>query len=67
MIGGHFRFHGRVRALAVAATKAGLKCCIPENIKVKVPGEVAPAKPEKSEKKPKDRTKSESPKAGAKA
>src|SRR5690348_14862466 len=26
---GHFRFHGRVRALAVAATKAGLKCCIP--------------------------------------
>lgn len=32
---GHFRFHGRIRALAVSATKAGLKCCVPENIKVK--------------------------------
>ncbi len=49
---GHFRFHGRVQAIAVAATKAGLKCCAPENIKVKKKEE-APAKPEKAEKKPK--------------
>ena len=24
---GHYRFHGRVKALAVAANEAGLKCC----------------------------------------
>src|SRR5262249_5493414 len=24
---GHYRFHGRVKALALAATEAGLKCC----------------------------------------
>ena len=24
------RFHGRIQALAVAATKAGLKCCVPK-------------------------------------
>jgi large subunit ribosomal protein L18 len=69
---GHFRFHGRIQALAVAATKAGLKCCVPENIKVKVKEE-APPKIEKSEKKPKgdkpktDRPKTEKPKADAKA
>ncbi len=69
---GHFRFHGRIQALAVAATKAGLKCCVPENIKVKVK-EDAPPKVEKSEKKPKgdkpktDRPKTEKPKADAKA
>jgi large subunit ribosomal protein L18 len=69
---GHFRFHGRVQAIAVAATKAGLKCCVPENIKVKAKGEAAP-KAEKSEKKPKgdkpktDKPKTEKPKADAKA
>lgn len=51
---GHFRFHGRVQALAVAATKAGLKCCNPDNVKKPKPKEEAPpAKPEKGEKKPK--------------
>jgi len=48
---GHFRFHGRIRALAVAATQAGLKCCVPENIVAKPKAEAAPAKPEKAEKK----------------
>jgi hypothetical protein len=49
-----------------------LKCCVPENIKVKVK-EDAPPKVEKSEKKPKgdkpktDRPKTEKPKADAKA
>jgi large subunit ribosomal protein L18 len=76
---GHFRFHGRLQALAVAATKAGLKCCVPENIKVKKKEEAAP-KPEKGEKKPKgeksdkpkgekstDKVKGERPKTEAKA
>ena len=40
---GHYRFHGRIQALAVAATKAGLVCCNPENIKK--PGERAAAAP----------------------
>ena len=48
---GHFRFHGRVMALAVAATEAGLKCCDPKNIK-------KPAKPEpKAEAKPEGKAK----------
>lgn len=66
---GHFRFHGRVRALAIAATKGGLKCCVPENIKVKSKDEAAAPKAEKTEKKPKgEKTKSERPaKAEAKA
>jgi large subunit ribosomal protein L18 len=70
---GHFRFHGRIQALAVAATKAGLKCCVPENIKVKAKAEAAPPKAEKSEKKPKgdkpkgDKPKGDKPKAEAKA
>jgi large subunit ribosomal protein L18 len=53
---GHYRFHGRVEALAVAATKAGLVCCNPENIKKPEPKQAEPAakpaaKP-KGEKKP---------------
>jgi len=67
---GHFRFHGRVRALAIAATQGGLKCCVPENIKVKDKSAPAPAPAApKAEKKPKgdSRPKSERPKAGAKA
>jgi large subunit ribosomal protein L18 len=71
---GHYRFHGRVQALAVAATKAGLKCCVPENVKAPKPKE-APAEkaPEKAEKKPKgdkpkgDKPKGEKAKAEAKA
>ena len=55
---GHYRFHGRIEALAVAATKAGLICCNPENIKKPTPKSAEPppaaakaAKP-KGEKKP---------------
>lgn len=71
---GHYRFHGRIQALAVAATKAGLKCCDPANVrKPKPKEEAAPAKPEKADKKPKgdkpkgDKPKGEKPKAEAKA
>ncbi len=46
---GPFRFHGRVKALAVAATKAGLKCTGLEE-KKKVAAE-APAKDAKKDKK----------------
>src|SRR5687767_3130025 len=34
---GHYKFHGRVQALAVAATQAGLVCCEPKNIKQPAP------------------------------
>ncbi len=73
---GHYRFHGRIQALAVAATKAGLKCCNPDNVrKPKPKAEAAPAKPEKAKKeggkegKPKGEKaeKAEKPKAEAKA
>jgi large subunit ribosomal protein L18 len=37
---GHYRFHGRVKALAVAANAAGLKCCESK------PGKKKKAKPE---------------------
>jgi large subunit ribosomal protein L18 len=43
---GSYRFHGRVLALAVAATEAGLVCCDPKNIKKPAPpAEKAEAKP----------------------
>lgn len=69
---GHYRFHGRIQALAVAATKAGLKCCNPDNVRKPKPKTEAPAKaPEKAKKegKPKGERpeKSEKPKAEAKA
>src|SRR5262249_59145469 len=49
---GAYKFHGRVQALAVAATQAGLVCCDPKNIKQPAPpGEKAEAK--KGEGKPK--------------
>jgi large subunit ribosomal protein L18 len=71
---GHFRFHGRIQALAVAATKAGLKCCNPDNVRVPKPKEAQADKPaEKAEKKPKgeksksDKPKAEKPKAEAKS
>jgi large subunit ribosomal protein L18 len=69
---GHYRFHGRIQALAIAATKAGLKCCNPDNVR-KPKTEAAPPKPEKPKKegggkegRPKGE-KSEKPKAEAKA
>lgn len=74
---GHYRFHGRIQALAIAATKAGLKCCNPDNVrKPKPKTEAAPPKPEKAKKegggkegKPKGEKgeKHEKPKAEAKA
>jgi large subunit ribosomal protein L18 len=49
---GSYKFHGRVQALAVAATEAGLVCCDPKNIKQPAPpAEKAEAK--KGEGKPK--------------
>lgn len=62
---GHFRFHGRVQALAVAATKGGLICCVPDNIKGPKAKNAPVEKPvEKVEKRPKgpkggDRSKAE--------
>lgn len=56
---GPYRFHGRVLALAVAATEAGLVCCNPKNIKQPQPktqAETPAAKTEakaKTDKKPK--------------
>jgi large subunit ribosomal protein L18 len=50
---GHYRFHGRVKALAEAANGAGLKCCEPKPGKKKkeAPPEKKPAaKPEKAKK-----------------
>lgn len=69
---GHYRFHGRIQALAIAATKAGLKCCNPDNVrKPKPKEEAAPAKPEKGKKEQKPKgekpEKAEKPKAEAKA
>jgi large subunit ribosomal protein L18 len=48
---GGYRFHGRVQALAVAATEAGLKCCDPKNIRQPAPP--APKGEAKAEGKPK--------------
>src|SRR5947209_4140179 len=45
---GHYRFHGRIKALALAANAAGLKCS-----DSKKPKAEAPAKPAKGEKAPK--------------
>ena len=51
---GHYRFHGRVKALAEAATAGGLQCC---SIQPKEPEPAAekPAKPEKAAKAPKEK------------
>ena len=48
---GAFRFHGRVKALAIAATKGGLKCTGLEE-KKKVAAAAPEVKKEKKEKKP---------------
>jgi large subunit ribosomal protein L18 len=50
---GHYRFHGRVKALAEAATAAGLKCC--GEPKPPEPAAEKPAKPEKAAKAPKEK------------
>ena len=51
---GPYRFHGRVEALAVAATQAGLVCTDLESLKAKhaakAPAEAAPEKPVKAPK-----------------
>jgi large subunit ribosomal protein L18 len=45
---GHFRFHGRVKALARAATEAGLVCTGLQDEPKKAPKEAAPPKAEKT-------------------
>ena len=51
---GQYRFHGRIEALAVAATQAGLVCTDLESLKAKhaakAPKEAAPEKPAKAPK-----------------
>jgi large subunit ribosomal protein L18 len=54
---GHYRYHGRVKALAEAANAAGLHCCEPKVRKnapapVAEPVKAAPEKKEKKEKRP---------------
>ena len=51
---GHYRFHGRVKALAEAATAGGLQCC---SLQPREPEPAAekPAKPEKAAKAPKEK------------
>jgi large subunit ribosomal protein L18 len=61
---GHYRFHGRVKALAEAANAAGLKCC--ESRKPPKEPVEKPA-PEVKEAKPKKEGKKEKAKAGAPA
>ena len=52
---GHYRYHGRVKALAEAANAAGLLCCEPKARKNAAAAEPEPAKtaPAKKEKRPK--------------
>jgi large subunit ribosomal protein L18 len=54
---GHYKFHGRVKALAEAANAAGLKCCEPkERKKAKLAAQAAaPAAKEKKEKPAKEK------------
>jgi large subunit ribosomal protein L18 len=61
---GHYRFHGRVKALALAANAAGLKCSEPKpGKKQKAPKEpVAAAAPAKGEKAKGEKAKGEKPK-----
>ena len=50
---GHYRFHGRVKALARAATDAGLVCTGPPDAPKEAAPAAAPAAPAKKEKKAK--------------
>ena len=50
---GHYRFHGRVKALARAATDAGLVCTGPPDAPKEAAPAAAPAAPPKKEKKAK--------------
>jgi large subunit ribosomal protein L18 len=53
---GHYRYHGRVKALAEAANAAGLLCCEPKKKKNAPPPEAEAPKPapeKKKEKRPK--------------
>jgi large subunit ribosomal protein L18 len=53
---GHYRFHGRVKALAQAANAAGLKCCEPKpGKKKKVKPEPVAAEPAKGKKDKKEK------------
>lgn len=56
---GHYRFHGRIKALARAATDNGLICTGPPDAPkvAPEPKAEAPAKKEKGEKKPKEAAK----------
>ena len=54
---GHYRFHGRVKALAEAANAAGLKCCEPK------PGKKRPEPPPEKAKPAAPKVKKEKPKA----
>jgi large subunit ribosomal protein L18 len=47
---GHYRFHGRVKALAEAANEAGLKCCEPKPGKKRREPEPAASAPAKGKK-----------------
>jgi large subunit ribosomal protein L18 len=62
---GHYRFHGRVKALARAATEAGLICTGLKDEPKKAPAEAAP--PTKGDKKGGDKPKGEKKKEAAKA
>jgi len=62
---GHYKFHGRVKALAEAANAAGLKCCEHKPGK-KIKAKPEAAKPEAKapkEKKPKGEKKEKKPEA----
>jgi large subunit ribosomal protein L18 len=60
---GHYKFHGRVKALAEAANAAGLKCCEP-----KKPPKAPPVEPaQKPAEAKKEKAKKEKPEKGEKS
>ncbi len=68
---GQYKFHGRIEALAVAATEAGLVCTSLESVKAKHAGKAPPAeapekggKPGKGEGKPKGEAKAKGGEGG---